>query len=349
MPKHTFQVARLRFTAPLHIGSVRDNLAPSETQVHSDTLYAAIMHVWAMLGYEVPKEPPFAISSLFPYTQSGKGAYRYFLPLPLFRNEATFSGGNSTQNPKYEKQQKKVAWVDTSAFEQMAAGKPLPVGEFDAEILRYTNLQGAYYSSQPMGEVYKARVTPRATISRDGDEDTQIFYIERLHFASDAGLYLLYQADTPETEQMLKNALDVLQDEGIGTDRTVGNGFFRVSYDNLTLALPEPSGLYTNLSLFCPESADQLAPMLAEPACRWDTLRRGGWITANGMRTLRKQDTTMLREGSVLHLPHGSGFVPQLGVTRDVTPEIIQSTRPHPIYRTGKALFVPIHPITNNA
>jgi len=344
MPKHTFSIARLAFTAPLHIGSVREDFVPSEEMIRSDTLYAAIMHVWDMLGYEVPKEPPFAISSLFPYKKVDNTII-HFLPVPLTKPAFDVEKGSSDKNPKFEKQRKKIQWADADAFGKITRGEKLAVGVFDEEAAAFKNLQGTYYSQETVGAIFRKQTTPRTKISRDGSEDTTIFYIERLHFEPDAGLYLIFQADTPESEKKLKNALEVLQDEGIGTDRTVGNGFFRVSYDTLSLDLPVSNGLYTNLSLFCPENSAQLSPMMEVPA-QWELIKRGGWITASSMNTWRKQDTHMFREGSVFHLPpnqvNNNSPIQQVGYTRDVTPEIALPNKSHSIYRTGKALFIPI-------
>ena len=68
---------RFRFTAPLHIANVRSDFDRSEKTVRSDSLYAAIIQAWSVLGIEHPilsnqnenTIPPlgFTISSLFLY------------------------------------------------------------------------------------------------------------------------------------------------------------------------------------------------------------------------------------------------------------------------------------------
>lgn len=61
-------------------------------------------------------------------------------------------------------------------------------------------------------------------MSRNGEEDAKPFYMERIFFKDYSGLYFIVHGDT----SIIENALDLLQTEGIGTDRNVGNGFLNM-------------------------------------------------------------------------------------------------------------------------
>ena len=66
------QAYRLTFKAPFHVDSRgNNNYEQADTFIRSDTLSAAILSVWGLLepeGFaERAKQPPFRLSSAFPY------------------------------------------------------------------------------------------------------------------------------------------------------------------------------------------------------------------------------------------------------------------------------------------
>jgi len=44
------EIIKFTFKTPLHIGTVRADYSISSSLVHSDTLYAAIIQAWSLLG-----------------------------------------------------------------------------------------------------------------------------------------------------------------------------------------------------------------------------------------------------------------------------------------------------------
>lgn len=340
----TTRLFHFKFTAPLHIANVRADYDRSETTLSSDTLYAAVMSAWATLGKSewITPEPAFALSSLFPYYKQGEQV-RYFLPKPTGVLKAN-------DNPSAHKEIKKVRYVEAELFAQWAKGNPI---EPNTE-----HLAGNFYLKTPLVDKERAaikgfissEVYPRVRVPREEGKDAKPYYIERIWFAEGSGLYCLFVGDDADYRKV-KTALNFLQHEGIGTDRHVGNGLFELE----DIALPESfsfnaadANYLVNLSLFCPESPEQLESLLpeADSNIAYELVQRGGWITTEPFLTLRKKHVHMFREGSVFarnasaNMTEDAGFS-IAGKTQNVRPDW-NDEKLHPIYRSGRAIFVPV-------
>jgi CRISPR-associated protein Csm4 len=194
---------------------------------------------------------------------------------------------------------------------------------------------------------------PRATIPRNGG-DAEPYYIERLQFKEKVhehthkgGFYCLFEGDETAYKNVL-TALNLLGEQGIGTDRNVGNGKFdlieaseaenQVFEDLFTTK----SDYYTNLSLFNPSSHQDLIALIGENTPHknvgFELLKRGGWITTEPYMNLRKKAVFMFQEGSVFK---SETVLKTAGQTINLRPEILKS-KSHPIWRVGKSIFVPI-------
>ncbi|MBX7243718.1 MAG: type III-A CRISPR-associated RAMP protein Csm4 [Bacteroidia bacterium] len=334
----TLTLFRFQFHSPLHIGTHREDYSQSESMIHSDTLYAAIMHIWGALGWEVPANPGFTVSSLFPYTQSIENSvFVYFFPKPYFLPN------QSQPDPGIDpKKIKKMAWIDKAYLEKYIAHTFTGFGE------KGKNIQGKFLSEIKINDLFmQTETSPRVTLDRIGAEDAKPFYMERVYFANDSGLFGLFHFEDETAKAKVIAALKVLQDEGLGTDRTVGNGGFTLSREEpFEIKTPENGKYGMNLSLFCPEDKEQLSEMLGQNA-KYDILKRGGWISKPPFNTFKKQETYMFREGSLFHLDFQQDIT-VAGSIREVQPAILQhdpklnDAIKHPIYRVGKAIFLPV-------
>jgi CRISPR-associated protein Csm4 len=341
----TTRLFRFKFTAPLHIANVRADYDRSETTLSSDTLYAAVMSAWATLGKAewITPEPAFALSSLFPYYKQGEQV-RYFLPKPTGVLKAN-------DNLSTRKEIKKARYVEAELFAQWAKGSRI---EADTN-----HLAGEFYLKKPPANekeknIIKSFITsevyPRVRVPRVEGKDAEPYYIERIWFAEGCGLYCLF-VGSDEDYRKVKTALNFLQHEGIGTDRHVGNGLFVIE----DIALPESFSFNTadanylvNLSLFCPESPEQLESLLpeADSNIAYELVQRGGWVTTEPFLTLRKKRVHMFREGSVFARSAAANITENVGFsiagkTQNVRPDW-NDEKLHPIYRSGRAIFVPV-------
>lgn len=314
-----FQTIYLRFTSPLHIGNHKpEGYEKSEIFLRSDTLLAAVMQTWALIGNEewikqYIQKPDFFISSAFPFAASTSQT-NHFFPRP--KMEWNIKDYNS----RLSKRIKKIQWLDHSYFE-----KVIHHNQFDL-LANQTHLQGSYLSTERVKPVFEREIQDRVAVARDGQSDARPFTMERLRFNEGAGLYFLVKGEIDR----LKTALEILQYEGIGTDRNVGNGQFHFTLGSIKINAPSDTNQSTNLGLYCPHS-DELN---AHPPISFGLLNRGGWVTSSSGTGLRKFSINMFQEGSVFN---GGDTI--LG-RHDI--DLKPSPLDHPVYRSGRSLFIPV-------
>lgn len=306
MAKKQFTVYRLHFTSPLHIGDVREDYGISLKTLSSDTLYAALTATLAKMGEKLPDDGDLGcvISSLFPYRKDTRDADpTYYFPKPL--------GVKYPKDLKPEdfKKAKKMQWLDLQQFEKALNGQPVTV------------------CNNP--DFIKSEVSERVSVSRDYSEDSKPFYMDRVYFEGESGLFFMAEGDTAAIDK----ALPLLAMEGIGTDRNVGNGFFEYEKGTLFIAVPHDEEYGISLSTFIPESKEQLTSLLSNHSS-YELQRRGGWITTLPYNAIRKNVIYAFSAGSVF-----SSIQSGAGKIVDLAP---QGLVKHPIWRCGKTLVLPI-------
>ncbi len=322
-----FKVYYLKFNAPLHLGNRRpDTYDVTENYLRSDTIIAAVYDTWAKIGKAdwIPNDgiPAFTVSSAYPYVEHG-GKKVHFFPRPKIRFNQT------KEFDQARKAIKKVMWLDQFYFEKVINQESI-----DFESGR-THLKGSYLSkdADPAGHITKDG-RQRVEISRRSidPKDSRPFYMEFIFFQN-AGLFFL----TDQKDERLKKALEILQYEGFGTDRTVGNGFFTLEEGNIDIRVPEGTKTSTNLSLYTPKDSDDFRKYSDHQDAAYDTIKRGGWITSIGLMGIEKKSVRMFTEGSVwCHLEAINGKA-----NINLRPSILESDT-HPIWRSGRSLFIPI-------
>ena len=323
-----FKIYKLRFTTPLHLGDERADYDNTLQTYHSDSMYAAITAVLAKTGQNVPRNGDwgFQISSLFPYYQKGNETV-YFLPKSFKHDDC---------DPELRKAVKKVEWLDIAYFNKYINGESLFKNGLNKDAI-----QSAYMTDVEIDDEFISKeVNPRVRVPRTGQEDARPFYMERLYFKYDSGMYFIVVG---ENLSLVDKALNILKDEGIGTDRTVGNGFFEWTTDEIELDLPE-SEQTTNLSMFIPENREQLQTMLNGQNTAYTFQKRGGWLTEEGLNTFRKNSIYMFNEGSIFK--YNQINKPEImGRIVDLAPELDYNhlnKAKHPVWRNGKAIFIPV-------
>jgi CRISPR type III-A-associated RAMP protein Csm4 len=131
--------------------------------------------------------------------------------------------------------------------------------------------------------------------------------------------------------------------EGIGTDRYVGYGFFETIKDEneMVIEVPDDAHHRVALSMFIPESEEQLNGVLGDDKVAYDFTRRGGWITTAPYNTLRKNAIYAFLPGSVFCRTSDENC---LGRIADLKPEgeVGGQIVSHPIWRNGKSIMLPI-------
>lgn len=334
--KTTFEVIYFEFTTPLHISNARADYGVSERMIHSDTIYAAITQSWAFLGKEewITKELDYALSSLLPYTTDTKTHQKvHFFSKPFFQAPRNNAVEITTENVK---KYKKIKYVDTYHFEKYINKQIIDTGT-DAIHGSYQVVNGIKIES----DFISSEVQPRIQRPRNESEDTKPFYTEKLFFKKGSGMYCLCSFNNEQIRKQVRAALELLADSGLGTDRSVGNGSFNLSFGTLELNLPSSGSLAMNLSLFCPENQEELTLLLEHEQVRYEIIKRGGWIS-EPHNTYRKRSVYMFQEGSVFNRPSSTVFT--MGKTVNLKPnsEHLPTKIENPIWRVGKSLFIPV-------
>lgn len=330
----TFNIYKLHFTSPLHISDRRDDYGKSLRTIQSDTMYAALTDVLAKTGHAVENDGDlgFTISSLFPYYQeSEKTEPVYFLPMPI-----------QTRMPELKevamaKTVKKVQWVDSALYSKVLQGISL----FEESEEYVKKIQSSYLTERELPasidgskDFINSEVLQRVKKEdRTGQEDALPYYIDRITFRDLSGLFFMVDGDTA----LLDEALKVLALEGIGTDRNVGFGAFEYQKDEINIEIPSKADYQVSLSLFIPETPEQLKMLLASDKVAYDFERRGGWIT----------NTTYRKDAIYGFLPRSvfcNTGINIIGKIANLQPKD-ENGKPmtsHPIWRNGKSIMLPM-------
>lgn len=309
----------LHFPGPLHIGDVRDDYGVSLKTISSDTMYAAITATLAKIGETIPEDGNLGctISSLFPYYQPTKDATPIlFYPRPMHLNLICKDSTNI-------KKLKKVAWIDQSYLEKFINQVPA-----DSDTI-VKHIHDNYLTAEQYEPFIKSQVKARVTVSRIG-EDAKPFYMDDIYFIGNSGLFFLIEGDT----SCIDKVLPLLSQEGLGTDRNVGHGYFEYTKHGITIQVPTSANASMILSAYIPESQDALQQAISEPFAAYEFSRRGGWITTSPYNRLRKNAIYAFTAGSVLN-----DVVSGAGKIVDLAPKGLIN---HPIWRCGKTIVLPI-------
>ena len=351
----TFTIYKLHFNAPLHINYMREDAGISQRTIHSDTLYAALTSCLAKVGESIPPQGDLGctVSSLFPFYQKDKDSRpTFFLPMPLQ------SQMPDLQDVSLAKTVKKVQWVDSSLYGLILEGK-LSLDEkseyldciYKSFLLNPQNHK--HNEGQLLFEDFIiSSVTVRGSSpDRTGIEPTVPFYIDRLFFKGYSGMFFIVEGDT----SLIEKALNILKDEGLGTDRHVGYGTFDLEKSQLSIDVPksedksqlssdvpkseDDTGYWVSLSMLIPEDDNQLRELLTPDNVAYELMRRGGWITTHPYTTYRKNVIYAFMPGSVLCKTSNDMVT---GRIVDLTPSETGITIDHKIWRNGKSIMLPI-------
>jgi CRISPR-associated protein Csm4 len=326
-----FDCVKLRFSTPLHLSRGREQFDESAKVLHSDTLAAALFMAARQLG--APESEALAmldglrLSSAFPFWETEHFFPKPMAPLPFDLKDVP--------EEKQGKPFKKIRFLGKSWFEKLLNAE-------SAVIDREKHLtEKEFLSDHPVKTVYKADVTQRVTIPPDYSDDARPFYTERLYFGRNAGLYVLVQWQDAAVKDLFQRAFRFLGDLGIGTDRSVGNGFFEPAFGALQLRVPDTAAYQCALGLYLPAENELSAEELDNSA--WSLSKRGGYMAGAA-----DTDHIMLRKRSVFMFEEGSIFPNKPLTGKRVNLKPVWQGLEHDVLREGKPVFVPFQKTPDN-
>ncbi len=325
----SFKIVKLLFDSPLHIHKGKGGYDVSEEILHSDTISSAI----AAMGYKLDDSfdgfsflNNMVLSSAFPFYKE-----QFFLPKPMIRLPLKIEEYDESESSKEAKDLKKLKYIEKEIFEQLITiGDTVSISTDDLKV------GGQYLSTKSLNKFIETTSQQRVHVPRD-NSDSKPYYLERIYFDQSkgkTGLYFFLEADPKHLEKAIE-LICFLGDEGIGTDRAVGNGQFSVEVDELKLYLPESENSLA-LSLYWPTPEEIKSGILDDSS--YNLVKRGGFIAGYNLtqfRHLRKNSVYMFTEGSVF----SSGAI--TGRVGSLRPEWNDPTL-NEIYRSGKVFTIPI-------
>jgi CRISPR-associated protein Csm4 len=341
-----FEAIKLRFLAPLHLGRGREELDKSELIYHSDSLKSAIYAV-GISHFEEWQDAGrffngFRISSCFPYA-----ADEFFLPRPKLPAKIEFKGVDVNESAK---RAKNILFLSWKVFQEFVAQENGTINASEENITsdhtflcenpqtcRLTEENG----NRRNISFISREVQQRVKVAREGKQKDSIpFYIDRIRFHDACGLYFLVQFTDEKLKPQVLTALKILGENGIGTDRTVGNGIFEFDeingISNLEYMASNNTNRHIPLGLFLPQEKEYKGIDLGQST--WTLLKRGGYMGGSEVENLihlRKKSIYMFGEGSVFYSRDTLE-----GKFVDLKPDWDQPL--HPVWRCGMPVIIKI-------
>ena len=333
------KIVKLRFRSSVHLGANVSGIGIEESQLiaHSDTIFSCLINSYSQLhaGNQstVKKlldsfrdgEPPFRITSAFPFETTYNSGIVYYLPKPLVDPPRV----TKRDKQKYGKLIRNTQFVQIAAFQNWLTGNRVDLNALE---------------NQNVSRFCALEIRPQHARDRLTDA-TQIYHEGLTHFNHDAGFYFLIELNSAsllnwsEFRAVLKKA----GENGLGGRRSHGKGVFEVTNETISdldsswedlFALPQQKG-FINLSLCLPES-ETIANI--DPVA-YQLVPRKGWCYSSVAPLQRKRQTvTMFGEGSVFRNQ-------PTGILADVTPQKSNKSlgfTNHKIYRYGIPITLPI-------
>ncbi len=312
-----FEVYRLRFRAPVHLGEVGVGVENVVSMIaHSDTLWAAITHAWARLfGTDPPTttDPPFRLSSAFPFL----GPELYF-PKPIGTSFVS-----DTISPTLWKDFKKAKFIPANIFQSLLNGEKL--NEIQVKLIA----AGGKQLKSHINDYLHPHVMLGALAM-----GSNLYYVGATWFDPDAdiGLYFLVEFKDPSIKPHFDAVMNYLADEGIGGRRTYGLGQFEPpESETVELELPDDADCFITLSRLIPNP--ELLKHLQK--ARYSLYLLKGWAMSSGYAQGFRKPVWMFEEGSIFPTE-------PIGRIVDVTPVDDSWNAGHKAYRHGLGFYLPM-------
>ncbi len=351
MKTKTHNIIKMNFTTPLHLSRGQtDAYDKSEEILHSDTIKSAIFVTAKMLfGKEIDEAffESFRVSSAFPY--KGKD---YFFPKPMAKLDFKFEGlDNDKDISKVSKKLKKLEFISKSVFEDVISGKE----NIEVKDQQFSKKGKFLFSDEITDDnkkqVYKSEVQQRLATAKpfrnkegnvEIEKDGTPYYIDRIYFTENSGLYFFIEYLGNSDKEKINAAIKLLGDEGVGTDKHIGNGIFEAIFPKtFDLKVHEDANSKMLLSLYCPKKDELQKEILHESS--YQLIKRGGYIASPENiehLTFRKKSVYMFQEASIF--PNAMQLI---GKIENLKPD---KKVGHPVWRDGYAFSIPFEKNKNN-
>lgn len=332
--KKDFNIVKLYFTEPLALMSEKKDEFQNEVLVYpSDTLKGALVSGLALTGNEneiARLNENLKVSSAYPFVND-----KYFFPKPMIKLPFVETG-----KPGENKVFKKIQFIEKSLFEKV-------LNSVDIRLTNNNFIHSGKFIVENKenypDKIYESQTEERVSIGNTNvfaeAEKGSPFYVSRTYFEHTenykAGLYFVYEADE-ESNSLLKRALEVLQDEGIGADRRIGNGRFIFEFTKIDLNIPEKANKQMLLSKYIP-TKEEIENGLLDKAS-YNLSKRGGYLAGTSREQFAhysKRDIYLIDEASVFDVSANIQ-----GKIVDLLDEANRNEIKHPVWREGRPVVI---------
>ena len=241
--------------------------------LHSDTLFGALTSAIQelfpekldlMLDDFLNNNPPFLISSAFPYIFSDNEKIKFF-PKIMMNSE------DKVNNIEFLKKYKDVDYLEESIFFDLLNGK---ISEKDIinNFKNYTQIDNLLMTKNYGINVdFKRNIVPNNSVNRLTNETNSIFYSEGMQY-SNMGVFFYIELINNDYGKIILSALKFLSDRGFGRDISTGKGQFDYEVVNENI-IRQSGNRFITLSRFIP-SDDEL-DLINSQSCYEISSKRG--------------------------------------------------------------------------
>ncbi len=366
---------RLTFPNGLHIGTRGVNLEEAGQAFPADTLFAALVDAWQRLTGDGQgladaftgdsSKPPFLITSAFPFA-----GQLLFFPVPvdisrLFKTETLQARGKQLKRIQYFSLgllQKALQGfkLDDDLFPENNWEEPTRGAAFQGGALWFLldeiqQLPETIRQIPPgrrhawmLKPIWETQRLPRVTVGRINSA-SNLFHAGKTHFAEGCGLWFGVDWRIPDAplgigwtvQGAFDQALQMLQDDGLGGERSTGYGTFHLSTsDQLTVGvLPKTDELAYLLSRYNPKEAEILLALDANKGIAYRLESVSGWLRSPSGAAQRRKRVYFLCEGSLIRQPAQNPSGQVVNIAPDYENNGVQPIAgvSHPVYRYGLA------------
>lgn len=224
--------------------------------ISSDTLYGALVNTLQILSadfddilLELMENPPFLISSAFPFVQAQE--INHFYPKPLLENTI-----NTVLHPDKVKMYKKAKYIHESVFSKMIFGE-LEENRLIETIDNYDIEDGLLYPKDlKLNFGIRSLDTSRNLLNRL-TYFSDYFFTSGYHYKN-VGLFFIIRFLNTDSQNkysdLLKGCFRFLSDRGLGGDISVGKGHFDILdiRDENIINEPTVGNRFVSLSNYMP-------------------------------------------------------------------------------------------------
>ncbi|MGD9825963.1 type III-A CRISPR-associated RAMP protein Csm4, partial [Desulfobacter sp.] len=278
---------------------------------------------------ELCTQTPFSISSCFPFMNDVR-----FFPLPIGAFDVVIEDAakqKAVQGVPSVKEWRKVKYIAEPLFRKTLKKKQLLPTDVCLDQVFPMALHGERNIKATAFQQHEQRPRIMTDQLNGGVSESAFFYCTDQFFSNTAGLFFLARFDSDDVRKKFEASLRLLEDCGIGADRSIGKGGFSFSSVATEFPVPDAAGAWLTLSLYHPTRQEVQKGVLTSG--RYSLIRRSGPGGGFHVSRFRRADCWMLEEGAVIPF-EAKGDAPCVLKSSDFIP--------HNIYRNGGAFCIPL-------